>query len=214
MEPSVKPIPGRVGNIASFTIPRPKRKARRPAALAESSAATRPRTKPFSSCRPTFPPCRFRIPPTWSRCSGRPSTTSARARLTSAPPTASEISASPCSADKPDQGRQQSLSSASAARPQDQTKDQTEAQQPTRAQQQNGQNKPQPKDQNEPQPNGQHGGSQRYERILHGHSPFPPLIIPNQPEKAPENSSQQNGPSPGPRYIRTLEKKPQRQIHN
>src|SRR5260370_5808531 len=103
---------------------------------------------------------------------------------------------------KPDQGRQPSISPASAASAQNET----EAQQPAKAQQQNGQNKPQPKDQNEPQPNGQHGGSQRYERILHGHSPFPPLIIPNQPEKAPENSSQQNGPTPGPRYILTFGK--------
>jgi len=102
---------------------------------------------------------------------------------------------------KPDQGRHESLSPESAPSAQGQTKDQTEAQQPARAQQQN---KPQQNDQNEPQPNGQHGGSQRYERILHGHSPFPPFIAPNQPEKASENSSQQNGPSPGPRYIRTF----------
>ncbi len=98
--------------------------------------------------------------------------------------------------DKPDQGRPQSLSPASAAGAKDQTKDQTEAQQPAKAQHQN--------EQNEPQPNGQQGSPQRYERILHGHSPFPPLIIPNQPEKAPEKSPQQNGPSPGPRYIRTF----------
>jgi hypothetical protein len=84
--------------------------------------------------------------------------------------------------DKPDQGWQHSVSPTSAASAQNQAK----------AQPRN--------EQNEPQPNGQHGGSQSYERILHGHSPFPP----NQPEKAPENSSQQNGPSPGPRYIRTF----------
>ncbi|HTD24989.1 MAG TPA: hypothetical protein VK738_20220 [Terriglobales bacterium] len=91
--------------------------------------------------------------------------------------------------DKPDQDKQPSLSPASVASAQNQT----EAQQPAKAEQQN-----------ETQPNGQHEGSQRYERILHGHSPFPPFIAPNQPEKAPENSSQQNGPSPGPRYIRTF----------
>src|SRR5229473_1080538 len=46
--------------------------------------------------------------------------------------------------DKPNQGRHESLSSASAASPQDQTKNQTEAQQPAKAQQQNGQNEPKP----------------------------------------------------------------------
>ncbi len=96
--------------------------------------------------------------------------------------------------DKPDQGRHESLSPESAA----------SAQNHTETQQQNEQNKPRQNDQNQPQPNGQQGSPQRYERILHGHSPFPPLIIPNQPEKAPEKSPQQNGPSPGPRYIRTF----------
>src|SRR5712692_3868249 len=62
---------------------------------------------------------------------------------------------------KPDQGRQPSISLASAASPQnqteDQTKDQTEAQQPAKAEQQNEQNKPQQNRQNrqdKPQPNG------------------------------------------------------------
>ncbi len=101
---------------------------------------------------------------------------------------------------KPDQNRQPSRSPASAAS----AKDQTKAQPPANAQHQNEQNGPEQNHQNEPQPNGQHGSPQRYERILHGHSPFPPFITPNQPEKAPEKSPQQNGPSPGPRYIRTF----------
>jgi len=94
--------------------------------------------------------------------------------------------------DKPDQGRQPNISSKSAAGAQNET----EAQQPAEDQQLN--------EQNEPQPHGQHGGPQRYERILHGHSPFPPVVLEKKPEKSPENGSQQNGPSPGPRYIRTF----------
>ncbi|HTD21138.1 MAG TPA: hypothetical protein VK738_00645 [Terriglobales bacterium] len=100
--------------------------------------------------------------------------------------------------DKPEQGMQDGISPASVTSVQNQAK----AQQPAKAQPQA--EAQQRNEQNEPQANGQQGGSQRYERILHGHSPFPPFIVPNQPEKAPENSSQQNGPSPGPRYIRTF----------
>ena len=109
---------------------------------------------------------------------------------TSAPnPLSSHSQPDPKRDTKEDKLQQQSVSPASAPSAQNRT----EVQQPAKAQRQNEQNKPQPNERDEPQPNGQHGSTQRYERILHGHSPFPPFIIPNKPEKAPENSSPQNG---------------------
>jgi hypothetical protein len=55
MEPSATPIPGRAGNIASFTIPSPKRKARRHAAPAESSAANKAQNEAVLKLPPNLP---------------------------------------------------------------------------------------------------------------------------------------------------------------
>jgi len=101
--------------------------------------------------------------------------------------------------DKPEQNRQQSISPASVASVQNETKAQTKdqakapqpakAQPPAKAQHQNAQNKPQQDGQNKPQPNGQSAMS-----------PAPPAAQPVAPAPQ-ENPPVQYPPGLGPRYL-------------